>query len=201
MGVVLEVRLTPGKSDLTVESALVNATGAPLENMGFQFCLVQTGVPSFVDPLGERTFVYMNSRFVPIGETEPGPAPGEKPLFIVTNTWDLDPWQQWEPGPSWFIPEQADIPLIATVSKDGKHIVAIAFENSYKIMSNCRIPCIHADPKLPDAAPGEIVKTRGKIYFIEGALPDLLKLFERDFPNWQHRPERYIMPERVSSAR
>ena len=190
MGIALLVRIVPGKDDMSIEAALVNSTGDPLSNMGFQFCLLHTEVPEFVDRKAERTFVLMNDEFVPLGSTKPGPTEGENPFFIITNTWDLDPWAPWEPGRSWFTEEgQADAPLIATVSKDGKRIVALAFDNAYKIMTNCELPCIHADPALPDCEDLGIVRIRGKMYFVEGTLQDVLERFHKDFPEWRF-PER-----------
>jgi len=200
MGVVLRVRIVPHRDEVTIEGILINGSAADLSNLGTQFCLVQSEVTEFVDPLAERTLVMVGGKFVPLGSAPPGPAPGQKPMFIVTNTWNLDRWKPWEPGRSWFVEQQADIPLIATVSRDGTRVVAVAFDNAYKIMTNCDLPCIHADPRFPDCPPGGIVRIRGKLYFIQGSLADVFRRFQRDFPGWQYPPDRYIIPEKIATA-
>ena len=56
-------------------------------------------------------------------------------------------------------------------------------------MSNGRIPCLHADPVLPDCPPGESVSVEGRIYLLTGDLNDLKARYERDFnysKRWEH---------------
>ena len=36
-----------------------------------------------------------------------------------------------------------------------------------------RHPCVHADPRFPDLAPGEGASIRGKLIFFEGSLDEL----------------------------
>lgn len=184
MHILLHTRLVPGADEVSVYAMLINGTPYPLENMGYQFCLVQQGVAGFEDPDAERTFVLFDGEFVPLGRTKPGPVAGASPMFIITNTVGLAPFAPWDPGRSWVTRQQADAPLIATVSADGRRTVALAFDNSYKIMTNCDIPCIHADPQLPDCPADGSVRTRGKVYFIEGTPADALARFYRDFPEW-----------------
>jgi len=199
IGVVLRVCIAPEGPHVAVESVVINAGAADLENLGTQFCLVQSGIPAFADPGAQRTFICSGGKFVPLGNTRPGPAPGCNPMLIVTNTWDLEPWDSWEPGRSWFAECQADVPLIATVSREGNRLVAMAFDNAYKIMTNCDIPCIHADPKFPDCPAGATARIRGRIYFIEGSLADALRRFKQDFPGWRYPPDRYVIPQRISA--
>ena len=46
--------------------------------------------------------------------------------------------------------------------------VLIAFDRCGRTWGNANCPCIHSDPVLPDAAPGERVDLRGRIWFYEG---------------------------------
>jgi len=48
-------------------------------------------------------------------------------------------------------------------------------------MSNGRIPCLHADNRYADCAPGGKVSKRGRVYLIEGTLDNLKKRYEADF--------------------
>ena len=188
-GVRFAVKMTPGKNDVSIFSTFTNGFREHLNNIGNQYCLIQKGVKGFEDPKAERTFILVNGNWISLANTKPGqPNKGELPFFIVTNTRDQAPLEKVKIDRSWWADEQDNIPLIATVSEDGKHIVGLAFDNSYKIMTNACIPCIHADPKYPDCMRGNTVSIRGKIYFVEGKLDDLLPLFYRDFPEWKNRP-------------
>ena len=183
-GIELQTLATPGEADVTVTYTMYNGCPRDLSNLGLQFCMVQNRVPDFVDHEAKRTFIYAGGRFVALGDTEPGPDPGKAPLFIVTNTRDVEPFETLDDGQSWTVKFQTDIPLIATVSADGRRVIAVASDNSYKIMTNAQIPCIHADPFLGECAAGDTVSVKTKVYFIEGPLADVLPLFARDFPQW-----------------
>jgi len=58
---------------------------------------------------------------------------------------------------------------VAVAKASGRNrYVLIAFERCGRAWGNKDCPCIHADPVLPDAAPGERVEVRGRIWFYEG---------------------------------
>jgi hypothetical protein len=186
-GISFSVRIRPGKTDVEIVSTITNGYVADMTDSGNQYCLIQKGVQGFEDPRAERTFIRVKGKWVALARTRPGLKPGEKPFFIVTNTADLPPLPKAQIERSWWADEQADIPLITTVSEDGRRLVALAFDNSYKIMTNADIPCIHADPMFPDCPVGRTVGVRGKLYFVEGKLDNVLPLFLRDFPEWRDR--------------
>jgi len=54
------------------------------------------------------------------------------------------------------------------LAKDGDRYVLIAFERCGRTWGNADCPCIHSDPVLRDAAPGERVEVNGRIWFYEG---------------------------------
>jgi hypothetical protein len=184
-GISFSVRIRPGERDVEISSAITNGYVADMTDSGNQYCLIQKGVRGFEDPHAERTFIRVKGRWLALARTRPGPKAGEKPFFIVTNTADRPPLPAAQIERSWWAKEQADVPLIATVSEDGGRVTALAFDNSYKIMTNADIPCIHADPMFPDCPAGGTAQVRGKIYFVEGTLDDALALFARDFPQWR----------------
>lgn len=185
--VEMEVVAMPSGDELTIEATLYNNSHTDLGDMGHQFCLVQKEVPEFYDGYAERTWIHAGGEFVNLAETDPGLGEGaERPLFIVSVPEGIAQWDQFQEPESWVTQRQADLPLIATFSQDhSNRLVGLAFDNAYKIMTNARIPCIHADPKFPDAKQGETVRVRGKMYFIEGTLDDLLARFYEDFPEWR----------------
>ena len=52
-------------------------------------------------------------------------------------------------------------------SRDGKRWIVIAWEKG-KVWWNPDVPCMHSDPRFPDAPPGAVVKDRGRLFFWEG---------------------------------
>lgn len=48
-------------------------------------------------------------------------------------------------------------------SADGERAPLVAFERCGRVWGNDRVPCLHSDTVLPDAAPGERVSVRGRM--------------------------------------
>lgn len=61
-----------------------------------------------------------------------------------------------------------DPPFAACRSADAKRWIILAFDHIHRAWGNPPCPCLHADPKFPDAAPGETKRVRGWISFFEG---------------------------------
>jgi len=59
-------------------------------------------------------------------------------------------------------------PVAAVRSAKGDRWILTAWENPWRVWSNPRVPCMHSDPLLPDCAPGETVRVRGRLWFYEG---------------------------------
>lgn len=68
-------------------------------------------------------------------------------------------------------------PYAAVQSEDGRRWMITAFEPSDNLWAGWRVPCVHADPKFPDCAPGRTVRVRGWLSFYEGT--DIQAEFER----------------------
>jgi len=62
-------------------------------------------------------------------------------------------------------------PLAVVKALDAHRYLLLAFEHCGRAWGNEKCPCIHSDPVLPDAAPGERVSVRGYLRFYEG--PDI----------------------------
>jgi hypothetical protein len=56
----------------------------------------------------------------------------------------------------------------AVRSGDGDRWVLTAWEPCRRVWGNAQCPCLHSDPALPDCAPGETVRARGRLWFYEG---------------------------------
>ncbi len=58
--------------------------------------------------------------------------------------------------------------VAAIQSDDGHRWILVAFNRYGRVWGNPPVPCIHSDPILPDAAPGQRVEVMGRVWFYEG---------------------------------
>jgi hypothetical protein len=59
-------------------------------------------------------------------------------------------------------------PIAAVHSAGGDHWILTAWERCGRAWGNAPVPCLHADPVLPDCPPGETVRVHGRLWFYEG---------------------------------
>jgi hypothetical protein len=59
-------------------------------------------------------------------------------------------------------------PYAACRSADDQRWVIAAWDPPHRTWGNARCPCLHADPKFPDCAPGQTVRLLGWLSFYEG---------------------------------
>lgn len=59
-------------------------------------------------------------------------------------------------------------PYAAVHSSDSRRWVITAWDPCDRCWGNEKVPCLHADPKFPDCAPGQAVHLRGWLSFYEG---------------------------------
>ena len=55
--------------------------------------------------------------------------------------------------------------------RDGDRMILTSWQNCGRVWANPPVPCFHSDPLLPDCAPGQMVRVRGRLWFHEG--PDM----------------------------
>jgi peptidoglycan/xylan/chitin deacetylase (PgdA/CDA1 family) len=60
------------------------------------------------------------------------------------------------------------VPSVAVHSAGGDRWIITAWERCGRAWGQPLVPCIHADPVLPDCPPGETVRVRGRLWFHEG---------------------------------
>lgn len=65
--------------------------------------------------------------------------------------------------------KEYEAPLTVVKACDADRYLLLAFEHCGRSWGNEKCPCVHSDPVLPDAAPGERVAARGRLLFYEGA--------------------------------
>jgi len=59
-------------------------------------------------------------------------------------------------------------PAAAVQSADQSRWIVTAWEHCGRSWGNDQVPCMHADPVLPDCAAGQTVRVRGMLWFYEG---------------------------------
>lgn len=67
--------------------------------------------------------------------------------------------------------KQLDDPVAIAHNLAKDRWILIAFDHCRRTWANPPCPCMHSDPILPDAAPGQRVQSRGRIVFHEGNDP------------------------------
>lgn len=60
-------------------------------------------------------------------------------------------------------------PVAAVRSADGERWILTAWDNAGRVWGNKDCPCMHSDPLLPDCQPGDTVRVRGRLWFVEGS--------------------------------
>ncbi|MEO6183646.1 MAG: polysaccharide deacetylase family protein, partial [Verrucomicrobiota bacterium] len=60
------------------------------------------------------------------------------------------------------------VPAVAVHSAGGDRWILTAWERCGRAWGNQMVPCLHADPVLPDCVPGGTVRVRGRLWFYEG---------------------------------
>jgi glycerophosphoryl diester phosphodiesterase len=68
-------------------------------------------------------------------------------------------------------------PYTSCRSDDGGRWIVSAWTPIHRAWANAKCPCLHSDPRFPDAPPGETVRCRGVLGFFEGA--DVRTEFDR----------------------
>lgn len=59
-------------------------------------------------------------------------------------------------------------PAVAVHSVRKDRWIITAWERTGRAWGQPNVPCVHADPVLPDCAPGQTVRVRGRLWFYEG---------------------------------
>lgn len=59
-------------------------------------------------------------------------------------------------------------PVVAVHSANRDRWILTAWERCGRAWGNAQVPCLHADPVLPDCPPGGTVRVRGALWFYEG---------------------------------
>jgi len=163
--------------------AVKNQTGQE-QDVNAQICIDMTTAP----PLSERdrldtTFAWFNGGYRSLAEATSEKSKREETGFNwVLMLYKSNPDEQLraieQSYPWWILNEQADYPVIARGTPDGRHLVAVTWDDTVRrLMTNTNAPCMHADPMHCENLPnGGSHEWRGRLFLMEN---DPKRLLER----------------------
>jgi len=176
--VVVDHVIEAGKDDVTFTITA--------KNIGDQFVDVQWAQPCMrVDKFtGMTQDDYFHRSFI---FTEKGPVMMHE--TVRTDKAIYTPGQVYVPAgipledvnPRPISPEKPVNNLIGCYSKDGKTILATAFDHTQELFQGVAV-CLHADFRIGGLKPKETKTIRGKLYWLPADIPALLRRYEKDFP-------------------
>lgn len=169
---VLRAELRGGGDCVDFTLSIRNLTDETLTGAYSNTCFNCSGSPYFRDPERVRSYVW----------TDDGPTcflqmphgGGGEPLH---NGWAVA--RPDEPAPAGG--PKGRYPFLFIRSRDGRWIVAQAYDEGVTVASNAHYSCLHSRPTWPDIPPGEERSRTGKLYFIKGGPEELLARWRADF--------------------
>jgi hypothetical protein len=146
----------------------------------------------FHDVRLERTYVHHADGFDLLASETPGrltmslkqwlPA-----RYLVSFTWPV-PAQQVERRdgiPHYNKSRAVDAPFIATLSQDGRWVVASFTRNTGNVWSNPELTCQHVDPQAT-LSPGEEAILETKLLVVQGSLDEVFKMAMQQRDSLKH---------------
>jgi hypothetical protein len=136
----------------------------------------------FHDVRLERTYVHHADGFELLASETPDrlTMPLDRWLparYLASFTWPIPPQQveRREGIPHYNKSRAVDAPFIATVSQDGRWVVASVTRNTGNVWSNPELTCQHVDPQAA-LAPGEEAILEVKLLVVRGSLDDVFQM-------------------------
>jgi hypothetical protein len=197
---VTTVKAEPEAIELVVRPQLISKDKKPMPEAWepLNMCFTMINSPDFANLIGEpyqkfadRCFVFTEKDMTFLNRTARNPLQMYEPNHPCNNP----PWTQ-----SYFVGEKAEkpgwknngsqgvsndlasVPLLGVVSRDGKHLAAVANDTA-EVIHQAWLDCMHANPAWrPAGAIFEKQTCRVKVYVMKNDPQALLKRFAKDFP-------------------
>jgi hypothetical protein len=180
-GVELSGKAVPDGESVRMEFRVRNTTRKTLRNVTCQMCLVLAHAPKFAKKLDlAPCHAWIDGKFTSLEQTTPTPLEKGRKPWVLLHTRDFAAryrgLRQWPDG-WWVVDQTADRNVLARISADKRHLVAIAWdETDSTLMTNTMIPCLHAGPtRATSLRPSEEAVWRGSIYLMKND-PELLRI-------------------------
>ena len=180
-GIILKFSSKVEKYNISLTYTLTNNTTEALNDPNIHVCLQTTDAPSFFPGqpytgLFNRLFLWSKGQMFAMSETELGSS--EQHLAFVNENESPLNWGWWK-----FAQRTFDIPLLAMASKDGKSVVALAFEDA--VWASCNAgderACVHLFPYFGEIKPGQSASAKGRLYILNGTPEAAMDRFYKDF--------------------
>jgi hypothetical protein len=184
-GVIVDHEITAGRDEVDFRLVARNPTQKPSLAHWAQPCIRVdrfTGCPTEdararVPEYARKCFVFLEGKLTRL-PTSPWTEkarymPGQVYCPINVNRNDVNPRPLSE-----LVPSNG---LVGCFSADERHIMAVAWEPYQELFLGVAT-CIHSDFRIAGLGPGEQKSIRGKLYLVDADVPELLKRYERDFP-------------------
>jgi len=147
------------KSDavVTLELHLHNGTRELLKRITLQTCAFLRAIREFADYTRANKYIHLaKTGWLPLSAPLPADASGPYRVGWRTSGRPV-----------------ADLPVAVVVSNQAPRLMAMTWHtDTISMVANPNHPCVHADPKFKDLAPGESASIHGKLIFFEGKLED-----------------------------
>jgi hypothetical protein len=157
-GIVFGSAVTRADRAVDLEIFIHNGSNAPLNDIRLQTCFYLRAIKEFATYTADNKYVHVADHgWLPFEQARR--MSSEKGRYRLG----------WRSGP-----KVADKPIMVTTSAKNDRLIACTWgEDTYSLVTNPRHPCMHADPAMPDIAPGRTERIRGRLIFFEGTLSQL----------------------------
>jgi predicted amidohydrolase len=189
-GIAFGAKATPKSDEVELEFYITNKSGKILDYVSHNPCLDLKGSPQFDETFNlNNLFAVYNGKFQNLTATTPTPEKvGRDPWLVILTQTGRDTFD----GPKdtkttwWRVDQIADENLMATQSKDGRHLIGYTWDREdQNLMTNCSNPCLHTGPgPQKNIEDGQTARWYGKIYFLENDPNQLLKRYRNDQKEW-----------------
>ena len=172
---------------VAIEATVTNNDSTPWNPGTYStLCLENASAPDFSDFTGSQTSIIVGADFMSLDRTAHGRAwDGSAPLHHAHVLSEEDGKWLREYVIKYFVDtEIVSGSLIVRSTKDGTRHIGVAWNDSRHVSYNLnkKLNCIHSEPRVGALESGESQTVRGKIYFVEGPIDEVMQRFKTDFP-------------------
>jgi hypothetical protein len=180
----MRAELLPGSDFVDMNISIKNLSEKTWNEV-FAFNCLSPGAgaanaPPFQTPQSRGTFLVTEKGLTDIQDIAPHKGPNPKLHFIFTReTIDLPRcnYESFQNSHDTAVTES----FIATVSQDGKWVIAMGCKQADFLFQNDQFTCIHASPFFGDLKPGEEKSISQRAYFAESSLEEIYDRYRREF--------------------
>jgi hypothetical protein len=177
--VVVDHVIEAGKDDVTFTITAKNEGDSFVDVQWAQPCMrVDKFMGMTQDDYFHRCFIFTERGATLLHETKRT----DKALYIPGQVYVPAGIPLADVNPRPISPEKPVNGLIGCYSKDGKTLLATAFDSTQELFQGVAV-CIHADFRIGGLKPQESRTIRGKLYWLSNDIPGLLRRYEKDFPS------------------